>query len=90
MNETAEKASAPFALRITPTEKRSWELRAKRGGRSLNTWIRDICNESLSQPAEMPPCAVAGCVEKATFNSTREMIRRGTKPYCISHKGGRS
>lgn len=75
---------------MTPDEKRAWEMRAKREGSSLNMWVREACRERYDKQAVAPQCAIAGCDGRATYNSTREMMRRGTKPYCAAHKGGKS
>jgi hypothetical protein len=74
-------------LRFSKDESKAWTAHAKAAGVSLNSWLRGIANTS-SAARVVVRCAL--CLCEATDYSAREAHRRGTKPYCAAHKGGKA
>lgn len=42
-----------FGFRATEADKRRWEQAAAKDGRSLSSWIRQICNQAAMPKADL-------------------------------------
>lgn len=93
MAKTESKSEAKN-LRMRPAQLRAWTRQARRDGKSLNVWIEWACDAACEARGSLHLCSFVlvdghGCTNEATRDSSREKDRRGTRAYCVLHKGGK-